>query len=170
LARKAVRVLGVDTSLRCSGVAVIEQNNHQFCPVYYGTIPNPAKRRHSDCLHTIYTGVTDLIARTDPHAVAVEGIFYCKNVKTAVILGQARGTVLAAAAAAGLPVYEYSPRRVKQAVVGTGTAHKEQVARMIKAMLGLSEQPQADAADALAIALCHLQATTGAAAQELKQI
>lgn len=96
------------------------------------------------------------MTRGKPDAVALEGGFFCKNVKTAVILGEARGVVIAACAGAGVPVYEYSPRRVKQAVVGFGNAGKEQVQKMVMAILRLDEKPHEDAADALAIALCHL--------------
>lgn len=90
----------------------------------------------------------------------MEGTFFAKNAKTAMILGQARGVVLAACARAGLPVFEYSPRAVKQAVTGTGTARKEQVGRMVVRLLGLTDLPQEDAGDALAIALCHTHQRT----------
>jgi crossover junction endodeoxyribonuclease RuvC len=95
-----------------------------------------------------------------PDAAAVEGIFYCRNVKTAVLLGEARGVVVSVCARAGLPVFEYSPRRVKQALVGRGEAAKEQVASMVVRLLGLKEIPQEDSADALAIAICHAHART----------
>jgi crossover junction endodeoxyribonuclease RuvC len=97
-----------------------------------------------------------MVARTRPDCAAVEGVFHCRNARTALVLGQARGVVMLTCAAAGLPVYEYAPRRVKQAVVGTGTAPKEQLSRMIAALLGLPEPPQEDAADALALAVCHV--------------
>jgi crossover junction endodeoxyribonuclease RuvC len=93
--------------------------------------------------------------------VAIEGAFFHKNAKTAMILGQARGVAIAACAARGLPIYEYAPRRVKQAVVGAGGASKDQVRQMVMAMLGLREEPQEDASDALAIAVCHLHNRTG---------
>ena len=99
--------------------------------------------------------IAGLIDREKPDTVAIEGIFFCKNVKTAFILGEARGTVISTCAGAGLPVYEYAPRKVKQGVVGRGAADKSQVAQMIKTLLGLKEIPQNDAADALAIAYCH---------------
>lgn len=160
MAPKPLRVLGVDTSLRSTGIGVIESAGSAVKAVQYGTIKNPPKRLHSECLHHLYAGVSEVIGAERPDVVAVEGIFHFKNSKTAVTLGQARGVVLAACAAAGLKVFEYSPRRVKQAVVGTGAAAKEQVAKMVVRILGLKEVPQEDAADALAIAICHLHSRT----------
>jgi len=125
-----------------------------------GKIANPASYPHSRCLNRIDVEVRKIIERTKPDAVSIEGIFFCKNVKTAVVLGEARGVVVAACAASGVPVYEYAPRRVKQALVGFGGADKSQVGKMITAMLGLSEQPEEDAADALAMAICHLHSVT----------
>lgn len=125
-----------------------------------GKIANPASYTHSRCLNRIDIEVRKIIERTKPDAVSIEGIFFCKNVKTAVVLGEARGVVIAACAASGVPVYEYAPRRVKQALVGFGGADKSQVGKMITAMLGLSEQPEEDAADALAMAICHLHSVT----------
>jgi len=109
-------------------------------------------------------GVADIIDRTEPSAAAIEGVFYCKNVKTALILGEARGAAIAACAAKGLPIYEYAPRRVKQAVVGFGSASKEQVRKMVMTILALETEPQEDAGDALAIAICHLHNRTAHAA------
>lgn len=151
-----IRVLGVDTSLRSSGVAVIEGRGNSMMAVEHGFIRNPAGASLVESLHRIDDEIDHLIRSSQPHAMAVEGIFYCKNVKTAVNLGQARGVVLAAGARAGVPVYEYAPRKVKQAVVGYGAAGKDQVRRMVMTLLNLSEEPQEDAGDALAIAICHM--------------
>jgi crossover junction endodeoxyribonuclease RuvC len=151
-----MRVLGVDTSLRSSGVAVIEACGNRLVAVEYGVMKTPAKHPHSECLKRLLNGLADLIERTAPDAGVIEGSFYCKNVRTAIALGEARGTAIAACAAAGLPVYEYSPRRVKQALVGYGAASKEQVRRMVMSVLGIEEEPAEDASDALAIAICHL--------------
>lgn len=170
MAREPLRVLGVDTSLRSTGVGVVEARGNVLRAVQYGTVRNPASRTHSQCLGHIHEALSRLLAEERPQAVAVEGIFYCKNLRTAVTLGEARGAVLAAAAQAGVPVYEYPPRRVKQALVGTGAAGKGQVAKMVMSLLGLADQPQADAADALAIAICHLHSQSGYAALAPKQI
>lgn len=149
-------VLGVDTSLRSSGAAVLRSCGTQLEVIEYSVIKNPASRLLSESLHYLSCSIADIIARLQPDAAAVEGIFFCKNSKTALALGQARGVVLAACAAANLPVYEYPPRRVKSAVTGYGAAGKEQVRRMVMGLLSLNEQPHEDAADALAIAVCHL--------------
>jgi crossover junction endodeoxyribonuclease RuvC len=165
-----MRVLGVDTSLRCTGYGVVESRGPSLVGIEHGTIPVPASQPHSVCLNRIDTVVRDLVQRCRPDAVAIEGIFFCKNVKTALVLGEARGAVIAACAAGGLPVYEYAPRRVKQAVVGVGAAHKSQVGRMIKAMLGLASEPDEDAADALAIAICHIHTVSRVSAEKPEHI
>ncbi len=150
-----IRILGVDTSLRSSGVAVIEVFGNQMRALAYGRIYNKASLSHSRCLAAIHPEIDQLITEFSPDEAAIEGAFFAKNVKTAMILGQARGVVLAACALRTLPVYEYSPRSIKQATVGAGAATKEQVAKMVMRLLGLAEQPQEDAADALAAAICH---------------
>jgi crossover junction endodeoxyribonuclease RuvC len=115
----------------------------------------PASWPRSRCLTQLHDRLLELITAEQPSYVAIEGIFFCKNVKTAIILGEARGVVIATCAGMGLPVVEYAPRKVKQGVVGRGGADKHQVATMIKTLLGLPDVPQHDAADALAIAYCH---------------
>lgn len=150
-----VRILGVDTSLRSTGVAVLEVSGQQMRALAYGRIHNKPKVKHSDCLAAIHREIDKLIEEFSPDEVSIEGAFFAKNAKTAMILGQARGTVLALSALRGLPIYEYSPRSVKLAVVGVGSAQKEQVGAMVTRLLGLTEPPQEDAADALAIAICH---------------
>jgi crossover junction endodeoxyribonuclease RuvC len=155
-----MRVLGVDTSLRSTGYGVVESKGSRLAAIEHGKIANPASHPHSRCLHHIDTEVRKIIERTKPDAASIEGIFFCKNVKTAVVLGEARGVVIAACAAAGVPVFEYAPRRVKMALVGFGGADKSQVGKMISAMLGLAEPPGEDAADALAMAICHVNSTS----------
>lgn len=158
------RILGIDTSLRSTGVAVVDRSGAGFAAVEFSILDNPRARKHSECLKRIYEGILDVIRRTHPHAASIEGIFHCKNVRTAVTLGQARGAALTACAIADLPVFEYSPRRVKQSVCGTGAAHKEQVAKMVTSMLALDAQPRDDESDALAIAICHFHSLTSVAA------
>ena len=130
----------------------------------YGPVKASRTLSLSGCLQNLYSAVTEVIGRTKPDAAAIEGVFFCKNIKTVLMLGEARGVVIAACAAHGVPVYEYAPRRVKQAVVGVGSAEKEQVAKMVMTLLALREEPQEDAADALAVAICHLHNRTGCAA------
>jgi len=155
LAADAKRILGVDTSLRSSGVGVIEVRGNQLRAVAYGRIYNRPTELHSRCLLHIFEEVSGLIETHKPDCAAIEGAFFAKNAKTAMVLGQARGVVLAACARAGLSVGEHSPRRVKQALTGSGSAQKEQVAKMVMQLLDLKEQPQEDAADALAVAITH---------------
>ncbi len=157
-------MLGIDTALRSTGVGVVEAAGSRMTAVEYGCLRNAADAPLSACLLRLHEGLREVIGRARPDAAAVEGVFFCKNARTAVLLGQARGAVIAACAAAAVPVFEYPPRRVKQAVVGYGAADKEQVRRMVTALLGLSEPPRDDAGDALAIAICHLNTRTQCAA------
>lgn len=132
--------------------------------VEHGALKSPKKAPLSECLARLDRGIREILERTSPDAASIEGIFFCRNVKTAVRLGEARGVAIAACAASGVPLYEYAPRRVKQAVVGYGGADKEQVRRMVMSLLGLDTEPQEDAGDALALAICHLNSRTGHAA------
>lgn len=149
-------VIGVDTSLRSTGYAVIRAEGSRLGAVDYGNIPNPARRPLTECLKAIYLKVSELIEAHHPEVMAVEGVIYGKNAGTMLVLGEARGAVLAAAANASLPVYEYEPRRMKRAVCGNGLAEKEQIQRMVKTLLNLPELPQNDAADAMGLAICHI--------------
>jgi len=158
---KVVNVLGVDTSLRSTGVGVVSVRGNRLSCVDYAVLKTPAGRPVSECLRRLSSGIIDVLDRLSPEAVAIEGAFFQKNARTAMILGEARGTVIAACACRGLPVYEYAPRRVKQAVVGFGSAGKEQVRRMVLSILGLREEPPMDASDALAIAICHVHSRSG---------
>jgi crossover junction endodeoxyribonuclease RuvC len=161
MADEPLRVLGVDTSLRSTGVGVVESKAGRLTAVEFGVIPFAARLAHSACLAGLYSGLADLIRRTQPAAAAIEGVFFSRNLKTTLILGEARGAVIAACAGAGLPVFEYPPRSVKQAVCGHGGAEKLQVRKMLMMRLGLADEPQEDAGDALALALCHLQRKKG---------
>lgn len=160
MTEEPIRVLGIDTSLRSSGVAVVEARGSSLVSIEHATVKTPAKKPMSACLAHLHSDLTELIERTKPTAAALEGIFYCKNVKTAVTLGHARGVAIAVCAAAGLPVFEYSPRRIKQALVGYGSASKEQVRKMVMAITNLDTEPGEDEGDALAIAICHLHNRT----------
>ena len=155
-----LRILGVDTSLRSSGVAVVESRGNTLRAVEHGAVKTAPRRPVSECLGNLHKSIGEIVERARPQAAAIEGIFHCRNVKTAMTLGQARGVVIAVCALAGLPVYEYSPRRVKQALVGHGSADKKQVRKMVMSLLGMDEEPGEDAGDALAIAVCHLHNTT----------
>ncbi|NOZ21642.1 MAG: crossover junction endodeoxyribonuclease RuvC [Planctomycetes bacterium] len=153
--KKTVRVLGVDPGTRNVGFGVIDKVGSRLHPVTYGAIAAKAKDL-PERLKQIHDGLAEIIAEHHPDVVAVEEAFYAKSVTSTLRLGEGRGVVLLCAAEAGLPVSEYAPRLVKRAVVGTGAAHKSQVQQMVKSILGLDKAPQpADAADALAIAICH---------------
>jgi crossover junction endodeoxyribonuclease RuvC len=154
----------VDTALRSTGVGIVEARGHRLSAVAYGCVRNPAARPLSACLVELHRGVGEFLDSTAPEAVALEGAFFCKNARTAMVLGEARGVVIALCAGRGLPIYEYAPRKIKQAVAGYGAADKSQVRRMVMSLLGLREEPQEDAGDALAIAICHLHARTTHAA------
>ena len=155
MAGNTVKILGIDTSLRSSGVGIIEARGAKLRAIAYGRIRNRPSAPHSACLENIFNSITDLIEAHAPDCAAIEGAFFAKNAKTAMVLGQARGAAITACARKGIEITEHSPRRVKNSVVGVGSAQKDQVAKMVMRLLGLSEQPQEDAADALAIAICH---------------
>lgn len=158
---RKVRILGVDTSLRSTGLGVIDVDGVKVTHVACTNIPNPAKRSLPNCLKQIHSVLDEYIRTYQPDEVAIEGVFYARNLKTTLILGEARGVVICCCAEHNLPIYEYSPKRVKQATTGTGTAIKEQMQRMIAAQLALDFLPQEDAADALSIALSHSHARLG---------
>jgi len=152
-----MRVLAIDASLRNTGVAIVDANNGKPRSIYFGTIHNASTLRSSSCLVAIRDRLVELIREHEPDCCALESVIYVQSFKTAILLGAARGAAILAAAENGLPVFEYSPRRVKQSTVGRGGAEKNQVAFMVRALLGLTETPDADAADALAIGLTHLR-------------
>ena len=170
MAETTVRVLGIDTALRTTGFAVIEAQGNRLRAVEYGLIRCGAKAPHSECLRHLAQGLAEVIARARPTEAVVEGIFFCKNVKTAVLLGEARGVAIATCAAQALLVYELAPRRVKQAVVGYGGAEKEQVRRMVMTILGLDQVPEEDSSDALALAIAHLHQRTTVSALAPKPV
>ncbi|MGN0852709.1 MAG: crossover junction endodeoxyribonuclease RuvC [Kiritimatiellia bacterium] len=153
-------VLGIDTSLRSSGYGVLLVEGTRMRALEYGRIRNAPDLPLSACLRAIHCRVAELVARHSPDVMAIESVIYAKNAGTMLILGEARGAVITAAANAALPVYEYEPRRAKMAVCGNGLAEKAQVQRMVKTLLHLDELPQNDAADALALAIAHAHANS----------
>ena len=152
-----MRVLGIDPGSETTGWGVIEGDARRYSLVEYGALRAPARLSFAARLLKISEELEAVIARLAPDVSAVEEAFFAANVKTALRLGQARGVVLLAAARAGLEIAEYSPRLVKQTVVGYGAAEKHQVQEMVRLLLKLQNAPQPhDAADALALAICHL--------------
>jgi crossover junction endodeoxyribonuclease RuvC len=150
-------VLGVDPSLRGTGYGVIRFTNSQPQALGFGTIAARPGWERSRCLRHIAETLRQVLQEHRPTVCVVEGLFYAQNLKTALIMGEARGASLVTIAEAGLEIYELAPRKVKQAIVGYGAAQKYAVARMVQRMLGLSEPPAPDAADALALALAYAQ-------------
>ncbi|WED25558.1 crossover junction endodeoxyribonuclease RuvC [Vibrio sp. DW001] len=147
-------ILGIDPGSRITGYGVIRQEGRHLSYLGSGCI----RMSDSDLagkLKQIYAGVTELIIQFQPDEFAIEQVFMSKNADSALKLGQARGSAIVAAANTDLPVFEYSARSIKQAVVGTGAADKAQVQHMVKSILKLPAKPQADAADALGVAICH---------------
>jgi len=162
-----MRVLSIDPALRNTGFAVLEQvhppgggrvripQQARYKAIAFGVIRNPAALVQSQCLVEIRKQLAEVIAQHQPDVCAIESVIFVQSFKTAITLGAARGAALLAAAEREMPIHEYPPKRVKQAVVGRGSATKDQVAFMMRALLGLTETPPSDAADALAIGLAH---------------
>lgn len=148
-------VLGIDPGTAATGYGVVERRGSHLRAIDYGCIVTAATASLAERLLLIRDAIGDLIATHEPAYVAVERLFFNKNVQTAFAVGQARGAVLLTAAQHGLPVFEFTPSEVKIAVTGYGRAQKDQVQRMVQVVLGLAELPKPDdAADALAIAIC----------------
>jgi crossover junction endodeoxyribonuclease RuvC len=149
-------VLGIDPGSRITGYGIVKKEGNRLIHVDNGAIFTDAAADFPGRLKKIFDGLLQIIAEYHPDQVAVENIFFATNPQSALKLGQARGAAIVAAVHCGLPVAEYSALQVKQAVVGQGRAEKEQVQKMLKALLGLPEIAQADASDALAVAVCHI--------------
>lgn len=149
-------VLGIDPGTATTGYGVVTDRDSQPIMVAYGAILTPSDQALPDRLITIHTEVLRLIDQYQPEQAAVEQLFFNKNVRTALAVGHARGVVLLALAERQVPIFEYTPLEVKQAVTGNGRADKKQIQEMIKILLELDKIPKPDdAADALAIAVCH---------------
>ncbi len=165
-----MRVLGIDPGTAIMGFGIVEERAGELHELAHGALLTAAGEALPVRLLALYKGLQNLIGAHQPEALAIESLFFNRNVRTALAVGHARGVALLAAAQAELPVVEYTPQQVKSAVVGYGGAAKDQVQKMVATLLGLREIPRPDdAADALAIAICHLHsarfsAMTGMAA------
>ncbi|MFW6022770.1 MAG: crossover junction endodeoxyribonuclease RuvC [Halanaerobiaceae bacterium] len=149
-------ILGIDPGLAIVGFSLIEKSGNKFKVCDYGVIRTSSDLSCTERLNIINMKLQDMIKEYEPDEMAVEELFFNKNVKTAIKVGQARGVILLSGAQSKIPVSEYTPLQVKQAVVGYGRASKQQVQQMVKSLLNLNEIPKPDdAADALAIAICH---------------
>lgn len=149
-------IMGIDPGIAIVGYGIIEYSGNKATCIDYGAVTTKAHTPLSDRLKKVYEGLNFLIDKYQPKAVAVEELFFNNNAKTAIAVGQGRGVCLLSAALADIPVFEYTPLQVKQAVTGYGRADKLQVQNMVKMLLNLKAIPKPDdAADALAIAICH---------------
>ncbi len=149
-------ILGVDPGTAITGYGVLQSDGDDLKVIDYGAITTPADWLMPRRLQKVYQELSALIAKHRPTDAVVEKLFFSKNVRTALSVGQARGVALLAAAQAGLTIHEYTPLQIKQAVVGYGRAEKQQIQQMVKMLLQLDSIPQPDdAADALAVAICH---------------
>jgi crossover junction endodeoxyribonuclease RuvC len=148
-------ILGIDPGSRITGYGVIRKEGNRLIHIDNGAVFTNSAADFPGRLKQIFIGLSEIIATYSPQAVAVEDMFFANNVQSALKLGQARGAAIVAGVNAGLPVFEYTALQVKQAVVGHGKAAKEQVQQMVKILLSLPETAQADASDALAVAICH---------------
>ena len=152
-----MRILGIDPGTVAMGFGVLENGDGETTLVDYGVLNAKARSPIGERLVYLHNSLLDIISRFKPDAVAIEQPFVAKNVKSALAIGKAQAVAILAAASHGIPTYEYSPTQVKQRVANYGASSKEQIQEMVKLQLGLSQSPEStDAADALAVALCHI--------------
>jgi crossover junction endodeoxyribonuclease RuvC len=151
-----MRVLGIDPGSIVTGYGIVEDCQGKLTHVVSGTISLSRITTFPQRLKEIYERLTSIISSYSPESVAIEEVFFAKNVRSAIRLSHARGVAILAAENAGLPLYEYSPLEIKQSMVGYGRASKDQVEKMAKYLLGISGVKSLDASDALAVAICHL--------------
>lgn len=165
-----MRILGIDPGYGITGFGAIEANRGQYQLLQYGAITTPAGMDFPARLEIIYEDMRQLLEATKPEAVAIEELFFGQNVTTGIGVAQSRGVILLAIRQAQVPVFEYKPMQVKQAVVGYGNATKHQVMDMTRRLLHLEKVPRPDdAADAIGIALCHARSSTSLLAQAMKR-
>ena len=151
-----MRILGIDPGVAIVGYGVIEYNKNTFKVIDYGKITTPAHTPLPKRLKMVYDGMTELVNTFKPDVVSMEELFFNTNVTTAIAVGHARGVLVLATENANIPLAEYTPLQIKQAVAGYGRADKNQVQQMVKMFLNLTEVPKPDdTADALAVAICH---------------
>lgn len=153
-----IKILGIDPGTSILGWGIIEKNQDKFIPKKYGCVRTPAGEPLPERLFSIYNSLCDIIRENKPDTMAIEDLFFFKNQKTVMSVAQARGVAIVCAKKYGVPVFEYTPLQVKQALTGYGRADKKQMQEMVRLTCKLKECPKPDdAADALAIAICHGQ-------------
>ena len=152
-----MRILGVDPGISITGFSIIESNRNQSSLSAYGTVKPNQKDSLPKRLNYLFEEMNKILDQFNPDILSVEDAFYSKNVKSAMVLGQARGAIILAAAQANIPIFEFAPRKVKMSVCGNGAASKEQVAYMVTKILKLKVQPKPlDVSDAMAVGLCYI--------------
>ncbi len=165
-----MRIFGIDPGSERTGYGCVDTDGRRHRLVVCGALSAPAHTSFPDRLLVIHEGLTLLLAEQRPDCIAIENIFHARNVRSALRLGHARGVALLAASASGVPIVEYTPAEIKRAVVGFGRAEKHQVGQMVKLLLGLDAAPSPhDAADALAVAICHLHSANGPIADAMNR-
>jgi crossover junction endodeoxyribonuclease RuvC len=166
-----MRVFGIDPGSERTGYGCVDSDGRRHRLVICGALSAPAGASFPERLQHIHGGLTALLAEQRPDCIAIENIFHARNVRSALRLGHARGVALLAAAVTGVAIAEYTPAEIKRAVVGFGRAEKPQVGQMVKLLLGLDAAPSPhDAADAIAVAICHLHSSTGAVASAVRAL
>ena len=156
-------IMGIDPGLATVGYGFVEFHRGQFRTVDYGAVLTPAGKTVESRLSEIYDNITELLQTYKPQAVSIEKLFFNNNEKTAIDVSEARGVIVLAVYRCGVPIYEYTPLQIKQAVTGYGRAEKAQIMYMVKKMLGLAKEPRPDdTADALAAAICHAYSSESA--------
>mgnify|MGYP001171550881 CR=1 FL=1 len=163
-------IIGIDPSLRGTGYGVIKISRGDISALGYGTIRCPKDWERSRCLVKIAATIRTVLKKNKPDLCVIEGLFYAQNVKTALLMGEARGVSLLTVAETGIDIYEIAPRKVKKAITGYGAAQKKSVALMVQRMLNLKKLPEPDASDALALALTYAQEWSGYYIKPLQKI
>jgi crossover junction endodeoxyribonuclease RuvC len=159
-----VLVLGIDPGTAITGYGLVREGEERLSLVTFGVVTTPSGQPLPERLQAIYRGLTAVMREYEPDAAAIEELFFSRNVRTALSVGHARGVALLALADTGVPIYEYKPLEVKQAITGYGGADKQQVQEMVRMLLNLEHKPQPDdAADAVAVAVCHIHSARMAA-------
>jgi len=152
-------VLGVDPGSRVTGYGLVEKKNNQMACLHAGRIKSAGNIPFYERIHIIYKSMVEIMTVNRPQEMAIEDVFFAKNVKSALKIGHARGAVLIAAVQCGIKIFEYTPLEIKKSVVGYGRATKEQVRSMVQVILNLNSSPDLNISDALATAICHLNWT-----------
>ena len=161
-----MRILGIDPGYAILGYGILDMKGNRFSVVDYGSILTDAGMEMPDRLQVLYDRLTEIIEEYEPEEASIEELFFNNNAKTAILVGEARGVAVLACAQKGLKISEYTPLQIKQALVGYGNATKHQMMDMTKRLLGLSQMPKPDdAADAIALALCHARSSTSLLSQ-----